>query len=148
MQDTILQATACGFPLNRIMLEVTETETIANYARFITWVHRGRALGVKFAIDDFGSGYAGLNLLAEFQPDAIKLDMMLVRDIASKGPRQAIVRGIIRTCEDLGIDIVAEGVETLDEYEWLRGEGIILFQGYLFARPAFRALPAAVFPAF
>ena len=56
--------------------------------------------------------------------------------------------GNFRTYEDLGIDIVAEGLETLDKYEWLRREGIILFQGYLFALPAFRALPAAVFPAF
>ena len=74
--------------------------------------------------------------------------MSLVRAVNRHGPRQAIVRGIFRSCEDLRIDIVAEGLETLDEYEWLRGEGIILFQGYLFARPAFRALAAAVFPAF
>lgn len=148
MADTVEKAAEHGIPLKRIMLEVTETETIANYARFVKWAHQGRALGVKFAIDDFGSGYSGLNLLAEFQPDAIKLDMMLVRDISTRGPRQAIVRGIIRTCDDLGIDIVAEGVETLDEYEWLLGEGINLFQGYLFAQPAFQALPKVNFPDF
>lgn len=148
MADTVEKAAMHGIPLKRIMLEVTETETIANYTRFVKWAHQGRALGVKFAIDDFGSGYSGLNLLAEFQPDAIKLDMMLVRDISTRGPRQAIVRGIIRTCDDLGIDIVAEGVETLDEYEWLLGEGITLFQGYLFAPPAFEALPKATFPDF
>ena len=103
-------------------------------------------MGVQFAIDDFGAGYAGLNLLADFQPDTLKLDMSLVRDVESKGPRQAIVRGVIRTCQDLGIDIVAEGVESLGEYGWLRCEGISLYQGYLFARPAFRALPEVRFP--
>lgn len=69
-----------------------------------------------------------------------------MRDVHRKGPRQAITRGVLRTCEDLGIEVVAEGVETLDEYRWLSDEGIYLFQGYLFARPAFERLPLVVFP--
>ena len=72
--------------------------------------------------------------------------MVLVRDVHSKGPRQAITRGVLRTCEDLGIDVIAEGVETIDEYHWLFDEGIHLFQGYLFAKPGFERLPAAHFP--
>jgi len=91
----------------------------------------------EFAIDDFGAGHAGLNLLAEFQPDLLKLDLRLVRNIERNGPKQAIVRGIRRTCTDLGIEIIAEGVESKDEYRWFRDEGVKLFQGYLFARPAF-----------
>jgi EAL domain-containing protein (putative c-di-GMP-specific phosphodiesterase class I) len=72
--------------------------------------------------------------------------MALIRNIQSRGPRQAIVRGILRTSEDLGIDVLAEGVETVGEYEWLCGEGIVLFQGYLFSRPSFEALSTAYFP--
>ncbi|MBP7296279.1 MAG: EAL domain-containing protein, partial [Acidobacteria bacterium] len=75
------------------------------------------------------------------QPDFVKLDMQIVRGIESRGPRQAIVRGILRTCRDLGIDVVAEGVETPDEYAWFRSEGIELFQGFLFARPGLECLP-------
>lgn len=146
LTSTVEMAARCGIAPERIMLEISETETIANFSRFVQMVDASRSLGVKFAIDDFGAGYAGLNLLAHFQPDAIKIDMQLVRDIWHQGPRQAIVRGVITTCTDLGIDIVAEGVETMDEYQWLRDEGISLFQGYLFARPAFQALPAVTFP--
>ncbi len=104
-----------------------------------------RVLGVKVAIDDFGAGYAGLNLLADFQPDLIKIDMNLVRGIRSRGPRQAIVRAILQACGDLGIDVVAEGVESSDEYRWFREEGVRLFQGYLFARPGFQLLPEVTY---
>jgi blue light- and temperature-responsive anti-repressor len=146
LTSTVQMAQRCGIAPERIMLEISETETIANFSRFVEMVDASRSLGVKFAIDDFGAGYAGLNLLAHFQPEAIKIDMQLVRDIWHQGPRQAIVRGVITTCTDLGIDVVAEGVETMDEYQWLRDEGISLFQGYLFARPAFQALPTVTFP--
>jgi EAL domain-containing protein (putative c-di-GMP-specific phosphodiesterase class I) len=98
------------------------------------------------AIDDFGAGYSGLNLLAEFQPDQVKLDMKLITGIERHGPRQAIVRAISQICSDLGIDIVAEGIETEDEYAWLASQGIRLFQGYLFAKPGFESFPAVHYP--
>jgi len=72
--------------------------------------------------------------------------MALMRGIESNGPRQAIVRAIASVCVDLGIDLMAEGVETLDEFQWLKDEGIRLFQGYLFAKPGFASLPPAEFP--
>lgn len=125
----------------QVVLEILERELVNDFDRFKASVNKHRGSGLSFAIDDFGAGYAGLNLLAEFQPDYIKLDMHLVRNIERSGPRQAIVRGILRTCLDLGIDIIAEGVETKEEYEWLRNEGIELFQGWLFAKPAFERLP-------
>ncbi|MDV6342450.1 EAL domain-containing protein [Nitrosomonas sp. Is35] len=146
LQAMVEMAVQYGLKPDQLVLEVSESETIKDFDCFVEHANQCRRLGVKFAIDDFGSGYSGLNLLAEFQPEAVKLDMLLVRDIEHRGPRQAIVRGVLRTCEDLGIDIVAEGVETAAEYEWLRNEGIVLFQGYLFARPAFEALPAVIYP--
>jgi EAL domain-containing protein (putative c-di-GMP-specific phosphodiesterase class I) len=134
-------ADRCGIRPERIVLEILEREMIDDFDGFRAVTSKYRRSGLIFAIDDFGAGYAGLNLLAEFQPHLIKLDMNLIRGVESRGPRQAIIRGIARTCFDLGIDIIAEGVETPEEFAWLRQEGIHLFQGYLFARPAFEELP-------
>jgi blue light- and temperature-responsive anti-repressor len=72
--------------------------------------------------------------------------MTLIRNIDTRGPRQAIIRGIVRACNDLGIEIIAERVETEAEYWWFRDEGIVLFQGYLFAKPGFEQLPIAFYP--
>lgn len=97
--------------------------------------------GFTTAIDDFGSGYAGLSLLSDFQPDPVKLDMHLVRDIDRDRAKKAIVGGLIATCKALDIDLIAEGVETLDEARTLREMGIHMYQGFYFARPVFEALP-------
>jgi len=129
----------------QIVLEILESEIIGSLKGLSAALRDYRSAGLLFAIDDFGAGYAGLNLLAEFQPDFLKLDLRLVRDIDKKGPRQAIIRGVRRTCTDLGIEIIAEGVETESEFRWLQEEGIKLFQGYLFARPAFEKLPEAFY---
>jgi EAL domain-containing protein (putative c-di-GMP-specific phosphodiesterase class I) len=146
IQATLDVAQQHNLSADRITMEITEQEMISDYTRFVHTIDAYRATGLKIAIDDFGAGYSGLNLLAEFQPDSIKLDMGLIRNIDTRGPRQAIVRGIIRTCTDLGIEIVAEGVETIGEYLWCREEGIEIFQGYLFARPGFEYFPLAVYP--
>lgn len=146
IESTLDTARCCGIWPQRLVFEITEGEAISDIGRFVENVRHLRTLGARFAIDDFGAGYAGLSLLAEFQPETVKLDRQLVRNIAERGPRQAIVRAVQRACDDLGIDIVAEGVETLAEYDWLRGQGIRLFQGYLLARPGFRSLPPAVLP--
>lgn len=146
LQSTIDMAQHCGIAPPRLVLEISESSVIHDLAAFVSRANQFKALGLRFAIDDFGAGYAGLSLLADFQPEFIKLDMKLVKDVSTKGPRQAIVRGILRTCEDLGIDVVAEGVEALDEFEWLRDEGVTLFQGFLFAHPAFEAVPGVRLP--
>ncbi len=98
------------------------------------------------AIDDFGAGYSNLDLLAGFQPDPLKLDMHLTRGIDSDPVRQAILRSMIGLCRELGIILVAEGVEQVAEYRTLRALGVTLFQGYLFARPRLRMLPVPVLP--
>ncbi len=134
----------CALNSKQIVLEVLEREIIEDYDRFLAAVDEHRASGLQFAIDDFGSGHAGLSLLAHFQPDFVKLDMDLIRDIDSSGPRQAIVRGILHTCRDLGVDTIAEGVETKAEYGWLQHQGVQYYQGYLLGRPAFEQLPTKV----
>jgi EAL domain-containing protein (putative c-di-GMP-specific phosphodiesterase class I) len=145
--DLVLEnAVARGLSPNQIVLEITEGEAVQRPKEFTRLLDRFRAQGVRMAIDDFGAGYSGLNLLAYFQPDLIKLDMHLVRDIDRAGPRQAIARAVLQVCDDLGIEVIVEGVETPGEYAWFRRVGVRLFQGYLLGRPAFEALEAPVFP--
>lgn len=143
---TLEAADLARLPYNRLILEITEGAVIDDRAQFAEVINKYRGLGIIVAIDDFGAGYSGLNLLADFQPDQIKLDMKLVRGIEHRGPRQAIVRAISQVCTDLGIDVIAEGVETLEEYGWLVNEGFRLFQGYLFAKPAFESFPEVNYP--
>lgn len=143
--SSILNAAVnCGLKPDQIVLEVLESEIISDVKAFSDLLDIWRPTGMILAIDDFGSGHAGLNLLADFQPNILKLDMELIRNVDTQGPRQAIVRGVIRTCEDLGIDIIAEGVESVAEYNWLCGEGIELFQGNLLAEAEFETLRGAV----
>lgn len=124
-----------GLGPEQIIIEVTETEAITDQDTFYQALKALRIAGTGFAIDDFGSGYSGLSLLARFQPDKIKIDMALIEDIHLSGVKQAIVRSIARCCDELGITVVAEGVETMEEWCWLESIGIHLFQGYLFSRP-------------
>jgi blue light- and temperature-responsive anti-repressor len=141
LDSTIEAANQHAFPLNRIIVEATEGEVIDDPVQFSKTIKEYRRAGMRFAIDDFGAGYSGLNLLADFQPDIVKLGMALVRGIQSHGPRQAIVRAIAQVCVDLGIDFVVEGVETIDEYSWFCDLGVNLYQGNLFAKPMFEAMP-------
>ncbi len=91
------------------------------------------------AIDDFGAGFAGLSLLAEFQPDIIKLDVELIHDIDKLLVKQAIARGVVQICTDPGVRIIAEGVESVKQYQFLRRFSITLMQGFLFSKPLFEA---------
>lgn len=145
ISSTIDAARERGLSERKIYLEVTEGELVRDLAGFSMTINQYRASGIHLAIDDFGAGYSGLNMLADFQPDVIKIDMHLVRHIDTKGPRQAIVRAVIQACDDLGIDVIAEGVETKPEYQWFKRAGVKLFQGYFFGPPTFESLSAPVF---
>ncbi|MBT2329265.1 EAL domain-containing protein, partial [Pseudomonas fluorescens] len=101
--------------------------------------------GFTTAIDDFGSGYSGLNLLAMFQPHVLKIDMALTRTIDQDPVKQAIVEGIVLVAKRLGITVIAEGIETREESAALLELGIDLMQGYLFARPEVGRLPVGSF---
>jgi EAL domain-containing protein (putative c-di-GMP-specific phosphodiesterase class I) len=141
LRSTLDAAARTGFPIGRIVFETTEDERIGDPEHLKTIVEAYKHQGFLTAIDDFGAGYAGLNLLAEFQPDIVKLDMALIRGIDASKARRAIVGGIIGICRMLSIRVIAEGVETQAEAQTLRDLGITLMQGYLFAKPAFEALP-------
>ncbi len=134
-------ASSAGFRRDRIMFEFTEDERFQDVGHLKRIVAEYRRQGFLTAIDDFGAGYAGLHLLAEFQPDWIKIDMDLIRDIHLQPARQAIVAGILGTARALDVQVIAEGIETAEELAVLRAAGISLFQGYHFARPMLAALP-------
>jgi EAL domain-containing protein (putative c-di-GMP-specific phosphodiesterase class I) len=139
IRASLAAARNAGFAHRRIMFEFTENERldVAHVKRIIT---EYKKLGFLTALDDFGAGYAGLGLLAEFQPDVIKIDMHLVRDIGQSAARQAILAGIAGIGRALGITLIAEGVETEEELSMVRSTGISLVQGFIFAKPALEAL--------
>lgn len=146
IRTTLAAAETHNFPVERIIFEVTEGERIEDGPWFAQILREYKRRGFKTAIDDFGAGYAGMKLLSDFQPDIIKIDMDLIRNVDTNRPRQAIVRSLVFLCRDLGIQVVAEGIETVGERDFLHDAGIRLMQGYLFAKPAFRAM-AAIDPA-
>lgn len=146
IRATLDAATRFAFPTERLVFEVTEGEKVRDEAHLQGIFTEYRRRGFATAIDDFGAGYAGLNLLANFQPDVLKLDMALTRGLDLDRARRAIVAGVLLTCRDLGIEIVAEGVETIGEYRALRALGVRLMQGYLFGKPAFEVLETPAWP--
>lgn len=147
IRTSLETARRVGFDMKRIMFEFTENERMADTKHVARIIAEYRRLGFITAIDDFGAGHAGLNLLANFQTDLIKIDMELIRGITDSAARQAIVAGILVIARSLDITIIAEGIETEAELATLKDAGINLFQGFLFARPTIEALPTVSFAA-
>lgn len=142
IRRTLETARDYGFDLSKIILELTESEQVEDPESLVAIFREYKKLGIKTAIDDFGAGYAGLNLLSRFQPDIVKIDIALVRDVDSNRVKQIIVEGVVKICDRLSIVVLAEGVETAPERDYLRALGVDLMQGFLFARPAFKSLGA------
>lgn len=140
IQTTLTAAREVGFPIKNIIFETLENERIIDRKYLTDILKEYQRFGFQTAIDDFGAGYSGLDLLANFQPDIIKIDMALVRGIDSHRPRQIIVDAIRNVCSQLDIKVIAEGVETYQEYRCLADLGISYIQGFYFSKPQFRAL--------
>lgn len=143
IRSTLQAARQHGFPVGRIIFETVEGEQVSDGKWLAEILGEYKRIGFKTAIDDFDAGFAGLNLLADFQPDIVKLDMALVRGIDRNVPRRTIVSGVVSICQQLGIEVIAEGIETRDEAQCLADLGIRLMQGYWFARPQFERASAA-----
>ena len=128
-----------GAPMSRIaervILEVTERSTLDEVADVQVRIRKLRNLGFKIAVDDLGAGYAGLSSFAALEPDIVKLDMSLIRGIHQSEIRQRIVATMASLCREMGMAVVAEGVEVAEERDTARRLGCDLFQGFLFARP-------------
>lgn len=135
-----------GLVPEQIIVEFTEREAISEFEAFSQAVRTLKGSGISVAIDHFGAGFAGLQLLAQFQPDRIKINRDLVHDVHKSGPRQAIIQAIIKCCASLEIAISAVGVEKPEEWMWLESAGISQFQGHLFAEPCFCGIPAVAWP--
>lgn len=121
---------------DRVVLEVTERASLDQVPAVRSRVAQLRELGFRIAVDDLGAGYAGLSSFALLEPDVVKLDMALVRDVHKEPTKQRLVRSMTQLCADMGLEVVAEGVECLEECEVLVDLGADLLQGFLFARPA------------
>lgn len=146
IRTTLRAAEKYNFPIEKIIFEVTENENITDKTHIKKILESYKKQGFKTAIDDFGAGYSGLNLLADFQPDIIKIDMELIRNIHKNRAKQVISRSIVALCKDLNIQVIAEGIECIEGLQALQETGINLFQGYLFAKPELEALPHIVWP--
>jgi EAL domain-containing protein (putative c-di-GMP-specific phosphodiesterase class I) len=120
----------------RVVLEVTETEAIRDYDRARSRIQALRQHGFRVALDDLGSGYSSLNLLAQLEPDFVKLDIELVRGVRMAGRTARLVKHLVEFCSEEGFTTVAEGIETEEEYQAVADLGVDLVQGYLLARPA------------
>lgn len=130
---------------SRVVLEVTERAAIKSMERLRYRIAEIRERGFRLAIDDLGAGYAGLGAFAALEPEVVKLDMSLIRDIERAPTQRKIVRAMTVLCHDLGIEVVAEGIETIAEFEVVLDAGCDLFQGFLFAKPG-PAFPSFSWP--
>jgi len=141
LQKTFEAAKSANFPLHHLMFEVTENEPARDVGHLQSIFSEYKRHGMITAIDDFGAGHSGLNMLADFRPDVLKIDMALTRSIDTDHVRSKIAAAIIGLCKSLHVSVIAEGIETIEEAVALRALGVRLFQGYLFARPAVEQLP-------
>jgi EAL domain-containing protein (putative c-di-GMP-specific phosphodiesterase class I) len=134
-----------GLSPTRLEVEVTESTIMSDQTRGLHILRKLKAMGISVAMDDFGTGYSSLATLHAFPFDKIKLDQSFVKRLPNDAAAAAIVRTVLALGESLGIPVLAEGIETSEQWEFLARAGCAKGQGYLFARPASLAqLPAAI----
>jgi EAL domain-containing protein (putative c-di-GMP-specific phosphodiesterase class I) len=131
---------------DEVFLEVTESVPLEHFDLCLSVLQELRSRGgVHLVVDDLGAGYSNLKSIADLKPRVVKLDRGLVAGIHQSARQQRLVKGVRQLCRDLDATVVAEGIETHDEYGALRDAGAPLGQGYLFARPDF-SMPAVTWP--
>jgi len=134
--DTLLHAVqVSGFDPSRLDIEITESVLMRDTQATLVKLQRLRDLGMRIVMDDFGTGYSSLSYLRSFPIDKLKIDQCFLRDIDTDGSAKAIVRAVVHLGRALGIPVVAEGVETEEQFGWLRAEGCSEGQGFLLSRP-------------
>jgi EAL domain-containing protein (putative c-di-GMP-specific phosphodiesterase class I) len=119
-----------------VVLEITERASLEGIPDFRTRILNLRDVGYRIAVDDLGAGYAGLTTFAALEPDIVKLDMTLVRNCAAEPVKRKLIGSMSALCRDLGMQVVAEGIETAAERSTVVDLGCELLQGYLIGRPA------------
>jgi EAL domain-containing protein (putative c-di-GMP-specific phosphodiesterase class I) len=118
-----------------LKLEITESGFIRNPESTVTLLHRLRKLGIGLQIDDFGTGYSSLSYLHRFPVQALKIDRAFVSPINGNGENGSIANAVIDLAHNLGMGVVAEGIETREQLDFLKDKGSEYGQGYLFAKP-------------
>ncbi len=126
---------------SRLVFEITERTAIKDYPRFQEYLAAFRERGFRFAVDDAGSGYAGLGSIANLAPDYIKLDISLISNIDTNFLKQNLVETMVSFAETQGAQVIAEGIERREEFETVRSLGVHLTQGFLFHEPKYAGLP-------
>jgi diguanylate cyclase (GGDEF)-like protein len=124
-----------GLPAANLEVEITETVAMQDVARATAVLHELKEIGVQLSVDDFGTGFSSLNYLKRFPIDKLKIDQSFVRHIPVDEEDAAIVRSVITLGHSLGLRVIAEGVESDAQLDWLRGEGCDQYQGFLAAQP-------------
>jgi EAL domain-containing protein (putative c-di-GMP-specific phosphodiesterase class I) len=133
--ELVTSASPLAAIAHRVVLEITERASLDEVPEARNKVAELRAMGFRIAIDDLGAGYAGLTSFAALEPELVKLDMSLIRDVDKSTTKQKLVRSMAGLCKDLGIAVVAEGIETVAERAMVIELGCDLLQGYLLAKP-------------
>jgi len=123
------------FPASRLEMEITESVLMNDADSVLASIDELREMGMRVALDDFGTGYSSLAYLSRFRPNKVKIDQSFVRDMSKNGASLAIIKAVKAMVTELGIDMLVEGVETLEQLEILREHGADEAQGYLFSKP-------------
>jgi EAL domain-containing protein (putative c-di-GMP-specific phosphodiesterase class I) len=142
LQTTMAAAKKGNLDPSRIIFEVVESEEVADHSHLTKILDYYRANGYGVALDDLGSGYAGLSLLADLNPDLIKIDRELISKSTTSKIHRSICESLVRIGKETGKLVLAEGVEKVEEMELMRAAGVDLFQGFLFGKP--NAVPATM----
>jgi diguanylate cyclase (GGDEF)-like protein len=136
LADHVLATLAStGLAANRLSVEITEGVLIENRSRARTIVKALKQHGVRISLDDFGTGYSGLSYLREYPIDTLKIDKSFVRSLVEDAGTQAIVQAILTLASRLDVTVIAEGVETEEQLQWLSTAGCSQVQGYLLGKP-------------
>ncbi|WP_404475249.1 EAL domain-containing protein [Vreelandella venusta] len=141
IQATLETSQRVGWPIERLNFEITETERVVDRAHMRSIIESYRRMGFTTSLDDFGNGYANLDLLTDLRPNTLKIDRELVMGCNANKRRQAILKSLVSLAETLDVHLVAEGIETREESRCLLALGIPVQQGYYFARPQVKMLP-------
>lgn len=135
LQTTLAAINKHNLRPEQVTFEVVESEQVKDTKHLVKILSFYKKRGFGVALDDIGAGYSSLNLLAQLQPDYIKLDLELVRDVHADPYKAVITKNLLDLAAKLNVRIIAEGVESREEWLWLKDNGADLVQGYLFARP-------------
>lgn len=135
LKSTIAAAKSAGIEPDRIVFEVVETEAVDDREHLTNVLLYYREKGFRVALDDVGEGFAGLNMLADLNPDLIKIDMSLVRSAVNSPIHKAICGALAAIAKECGRLCLAEGIETEEQFKLMKSLGVDLFQGYLLGRP-------------